>query len=79
MPSRSKRTTQNMPTRIGTSSYIDDDEKSTIVRKDVSLLPPNHTYKESGWICYYPRTIDDVPTLIKKLKLQYHTALLRKQ
>jgi hypothetical protein len=86
LPSRSSRTKQNMPTMIGTS-YADDhdiskdkeDEKDTIVRKDMLLLPPSHTYKESGWICYYPRTIDDIPILIKKLKLQYDTALLRKR
>ena len=82
LPSRSKRTKQNMPTMTG-ASYIDDhdiskekeDEKDTIVRKDMLLLPPSHTYKESGWIGYYPRSIDDVPILIKKLKLQYDTVL----
>lgn len=68
-------------------SYIDDHdisiekeyEKYTIVRKDMLLPPPSHTYKESGWISFYLRTIDDVPILIKKLKLQYDTALLRKR
>jgi hypothetical protein len=80
--SRSKRTKHSMPTISG-SPYIDDhdigkkndDENSNIVRKDKLLLPPSHTYKESGWICYYPRTIDDVPILIKKLKLQYDMVL----
>ena len=58
-------------------SYLSKrNKKDDIFRKDKSLLPSSHTHKESKWISYYPRGIDDVPILLKQFRLEYQTALL---